>query len=82
VKPPNSDSCYYDYKAKNSIVLLPVVNANHEFIVVHTGTSGKVSDEGVLHVKSLYDKVMDGSLKLPAPETPDGTRYSILPTLV
>jgi hypothetical protein len=50
--------------------------------MVHTGTNGKVSDGGVLHETRFYEKLMDGSLKLPAPETPDETQYSLPFTFV
>jgi hypothetical protein len=50
--------------------------------MVHTGTNGNVSDGGVLHEKRFCEKLMEGSLKLPAPETPDGTQYSLPFTFV
>jgi hypothetical protein len=54
-----------------------MVNANYEFIMLHTGTNGKASDGGVLHETRFYEKLMKGSLKLPAPETPDGIQCSL-----
>ncbi|KAL4701891.1 hypothetical protein ACJJTC_004675 [Scirpophaga incertulas] len=46
VKPPGSGSIFYNYKGTFSVVLFAVVNANYEFIYVHTGSNGK---NGTLH---------------------------------
>lgn len=81
-KPPNSGSYYFNYKGKFSIVLLAIVNANYEFIMVHTGTNGKVSDGGVLQDTIFYDRLLKGSLNLPPPITPNGTQYTLPYTFV
>lgn len=77
VKPQNSGSYYYNYKGKFSIVLLAVVNANYEFIFLHTGINGRVSDGGVLHETVLFDKLKNGSLNVPPPISIPGTEYTL-----
>jgi hypothetical protein len=47
-----------------------------EFSMVHTIINGKVSDGDVLHETRFYEKLTDGSLKLPAPESSDGTHQN------
>lgn len=82
MKPPNSGSYFYNYKGKFSVVLMVIVNAKYDFIMVHTGTNGKVSDGGVLGETKFYELLMTGSLKLPPPVTPEGTSYSLPYTFV
>ncbi|KAJ8967600.1 hypothetical protein NQ314_002718 [Rhamnusium bicolor] len=72
VKPPNSGSYYYNYKGKFSVILFPIANANYEFVIVHTGTNGKVSDGGILNSIGLYDKLKCKSLNFPQQTAPEG----------
>ena len=62
--------------------MLAIVNANYEFLMVHAGTNGRMSDGGVLQETKFYEKLMDGSLQLPSPETPDGSLCSLPFTFV
>lgn len=82
MKPHNSGSYYYNYKGKFSIVLLAVVNANYEFIMVHTGINGRISDGGVLQETTFYEILINDKLHLPRPETPSGTEFSLPYTFV
>lgn len=82
VKPQNSGSFYYNYKGRFSIVLCAIANAKYEFIMVHSGTNGKVSDGGILHTIGFYDKLQSKSFNLPAANTPMGTNYSLPYTFV
>lgn len=61
---------------------MAIVNANYEFIMVHTGTNGKVSDGGILNETKFFELLMSGSLKLPSPVVPEGTSYSLPYTFV
>lgn len=76
-KPPESGSSFYNYKGFFSIVLFGVVNANYEFMYVHTGINGSVSDGGVIQHTSLYNKLMTNELNLPPPCTLQGTNISV-----
>jgi hypothetical protein len=50
--------------------------------MVHAGTNGRMSDGGVLQETKFYEKLMDGSLQFPSPETIDGSLYSLPFTFV
>ncbi|XP_031341136.1 uncharacterized protein LOC116169243 [Photinus pyralis] len=65
VPPPHSGAQYYNYKNFYSIVLLALVNANHEFIFVDVGKNGRHSDGGILEYTDFYDGLMNGHLHLP-----------------
>jgi hypothetical protein len=62
--------------------MLAIVNANYEFLMVHAGTNGRISDGGVLQETKFYEKLMDGSLQLPSPESLDGSLCSLPFTFV
>lgn len=57
---------------------MALVNANYEFMMVHTGTNGKVSDGGVLHETTFYKKLVNNNLNLPNPTVINETQY-VLP---
>lgn len=72
-KPPGSGSLFYNYKGFFSIVLFAVVNANYEFMYIHTGTNGSVADGAILKCTKFYKKMMNNSLNLPSPSPLPGT---------
>lgn len=73
-KPPGTGSLYYNYKGTFSVVLFAIVNANYEFLYVHTGVNGNVSDGGILKHTEFYKMLTSEALNLPAPSfLPDTT---------
>lgn len=60
VKAANSGSYFYNYKGKFSIVLMTI--CQYEFIMVHPGTNGKVSDCGILNETKFFELLMFSSL--------------------
>lgn len=81
-KPPSSGSCFYNYKDFFSVVLFAIVNANYEFIYVHTGTNGSVSDGGVIQHTQFYEKLMTDQLNLPPASILPGTNIKVPYTFV
>lgn len=58
---------------------MAVVNANYEFIMLHVGTNGRVSDGGVFQDSNFYQKLVHGNLNLPdATSIPNENQY-VLP---
>lgn len=68
VCPPNSGSTYFNYKHFFSIVLFAVVNAHYQFLYVHVGCQGRISDGGVFKHTAFGKAVLDQTLHLPEPE--------------
>lgn len=75
-KPPETGSLYYNYKGTFSVVLFAVVTSNYEFMYVHTGINGSVSDGGVLKHTEFYKKLTSGELMLPQPTLLPNTNIS------
>lgn len=76
-KPPGSGSLYFNYKSTFSVVLFAVVNANYEFMYVHTGSNGSQSDGGILKNTSFYEKLINNELHLPESYLLPGTDMSV-----
>ncbi|XP_026475999.1 uncharacterized protein LOC113381252 [Ctenocephalides felis] len=56
------------YKNFHSVVLMACVNADRQFMFVHVGTNGRMSDGGVLADTGFYGKIDRGYYNLPAPD--------------
>lgn len=76
-KPPNSGSYYYNYKGSFSIVLFGIVNANYEFIYVHSGTNGRVSDGDILRHTDFFRALENNELQIPAHRCPPLIDYEL-----
>lgn len=76
-KPRGSGSLFFNYKHFFSVILFAVVNANYEFMYVHIGTNGCVSDATVFQNTKLYGKLINDELKLPSPSPLPGTNISL-----
>lgn len=66
--PLRDGSLNQNYKEKNSIVLLGLVDAYYRFIYVHVGINGRVSDGGVLRETDLNHLLNDPRNSLNIPE--------------
>jgi hypothetical protein len=53
--------------------LFAIVNANCEFIYVHTGTNGRVSDGGIWCETNIYKGLVSNKLDIPNPVALPGT---------
>ncbi|KAJ8892986.1 hypothetical protein PR048_005567 [Dryococelus australis] len=56
-----------------SVILFAIVNANYEFMYVHVGTNGCVSDATVLQNTIFYRKLINNDLSLPPPSPLPGS---------
>lgn len=52
---------------------MAICNANYEFILCNFGTNGRVSDGGVIDETVFYEKLKNGTLKLPVPSKVNNT---------
>ena len=66
----NAGSFYFNYKGRNSIVLMAVVDANRRFIYVDIRCNGRISDGGVYSNTSLahYLEDITNPLNIPPPK--------------
>ena len=76
---PNSGSYYFNYKKRNSIVLVALVDSNQKFIYVDIGSNGRVSDGGVFNNTILYRYLEDRNnpLNIPALKSLPGRKIPI-----
>lgn len=66
--PKNGGSHYFNYKKFHSIVLFAVVDAHYNFLYVHVGCQGRISDGGVFASTGFGKALNDKSLNIPPPE--------------
>jgi len=59
-------SIYRNYKGKDSIVLLALVNAEYNFIFVDLGKNGRMHDASVFRENPLAAQLHSGTLNLPS----------------
>ncbi|CAI6372739.1 unnamed protein product [Macrosiphum euphorbiae] len=65
VQPANSGAQYYNYKGFHSIVLMAIVNSNHEFIYIDVGKNGRLSDGGIIECTEFYRRLQNNQLHIP-----------------
>jgi len=78
VPPPGAGSYFFNYKGYNSQVLIGIADSNYEFIYFNFGTSGRVSDGGVLDHTDFYDKLQNECLKIPKSSDVKGRKLPCL----
>lgn len=66
--PAKSGSNFFNYKNFFSIVLFAIVDAVYKFIYIDVGKNGRISDGGIFANTPIYNKLENGSLRLPADE--------------
>lgn len=70
--PPNSGSQYFNYKQFFSIVLFAVTDARYNFLYVHAGVQGRISDGGVFRHTAFGKALLSQNLNIPPPESLPG----------
>ena len=63
--PDNSGSLYFNYKNTFSIVLMALVDANHQFKAIDVGSFGRNNDAGIFDGSALGQAIRNGSLNFP-----------------
>ncbi|CAG7719715.1 unnamed protein product [Allacma fusca] len=74
--PSRTGSQYFNYKGFYSIVLLAVVDADHNLILVDVGTSGSCSDGGVFKNSKFGEKFERGQYELPPSKVLNGAVFN------
>lgn len=67
--PPNSGSQYFNYKQFFSIVLFAVTDARYNFLYVHVGVQGRISDGGVFRHTAFGKALLSQNLNVPLPDS-------------
>lgn len=65
VKPKEDSPQYQNYSDSYSVLLFSIVNADYEFIYIHTGTPGSLSAGPILESTKFYEKLCEDELNLP-----------------
>lgn len=55
------------------MVLLGLVNAKYQFMLVDFGTTGKISDEGIVQSTTFFEKLLNEELKIPSADNIRGS---------
>jgi len=78
IPPSNCGSYFWNYKGTNSLVLMAIANANYEFVMIHFGANGRLSDGGVIEHTLFHHKLINNELKVPQPSSPINS-YKLIP---
>lgn len=78
--PEKAGSEFFNYKRTFSIVLLGIVNAEYNFIYVHVGTQGRISDGGVFKATQFAQALENNQLNFP-PQSPLPGRETPVPNV-
>lgn len=70
--PRKEESIYRNYKGKDSIVLLGLVNAEYKFLFVDIGKNGHIHDASVFRESPLAIKLYSQTLNVPLPSSLPG----------
>lgn len=63
--PPNSGSCYYNYKNFFSISMLAMCDANYRFTYLDIGSYGRDNDAAIFNRSSLFEAMSSASINVP-----------------
>lgn len=70
-------SKFRNYKGKDSIVLLALVDAEYKFLFVDIGKNGRMHDSAVFRESLLGNKIYSNTLPLPSPCEVPGYNYKL-----
>ncbi|XP_036150116.1 uncharacterized protein LOC118648027 [Monomorium pharaonis] len=70
--PRKAGSVYRNYKGKDSIIFLALVDADYNFIFVDVGRNGRMHDASVFRESSLATQLHSRTLNLPLPSSLPG----------
>ncbi|XP_067941056.1 uncharacterized protein [Watersipora subatra] len=67
-KPKNAGSTFFNYKQRESIILMAICDADYKFVIVDIGQPGSRSDGGVWDSMAFARGLESGNINIPAPE--------------